>query len=133
MSKHATRSSTATWRTTCHSKATGKPKLHDDHECHTFSYLFVPFPTSSWNFLELSPTRPYFLSNFLDFLYPPYRLLPSPTESRRRLEKVGRVERVEQVGEGVRESRRKSVKLLAEKNWKREVGVGEEVGESKRR
>ena len=36
------------------------------------SCVFLRFPTLSCNFLELSPTFSYFLSNFLDFLYPPY-------------------------------------------------------------
>ncbi len=69
----------------------------------TFSYLF---PTFSYFFLELSRTFSFFLSDFLDFLYPPYLLQSSPT-SRRRLEKVGRVEKVEKVGEEVGESSRK--------------------------
>ena len=53
-------------------------------------------------------TTGYFLSDFLDFLYPPCLLQPS---SRRRLEKVGRVEKVEKVGEEVGTSRRKFEKV----------------------
>ena len=67
------------------------------------------FPTCSWNCLELSPTFSYFLSTFLDFIYPPYLLQPSPTESRRRSEKV---EKVEKVGEDAGTSRRQIVKIL---------------------
>ena len=69
----------------------------------TFSHLSLRVPPCSYNFLELSPVSSFFLSNFLDFLCPPYLLQPSPT-SRRRLEKVGRVEKVEKVGEKVGKS-----------------------------
>ncbi len=69
--------------------------------------LFILSHTCSWNFLELSHTFSYCLSNFLDFLYPPYPLQPPPS-SRRRLEKVGRVVEAEKVGEEVGTGRRKS-------------------------
>ncbi len=70
------------------------------------------FPTCAYSFLELSPSCSYFLSSFLDFLYPPYLLRPSPTESRRKFETAGRVENVEKVGEEVGTSRRKFENLL---------------------
>ena len=77
----------------------------------------------------MPPVFLYFLSNFLDLLCPPYLLQPSSTESRRRLETVGRVEKVEKVGEEVGKRGRKfgtvlgTIRNTSDKKRKDKVSV----------